>query len=108
MLTQTRIAAKEPTIFVLFMKVFFLHEYGLYRQLGCPLYSLTMKPIENSCRENTKIMEAMSVNVYYGHFMFSTIGLGHESEDALRCRILSLIVQVQEDKDKGVVYDVLA
>ena len=76
------------------MKVLFLQESGVYRQLACPMHSLTMKKIEDNCRENIKIMKTMSIIVYYGSFMFSTIGLGDEFEDTLRCRILSLIGQV--------------
>ena len=102
-LTRTHLAAKESTIFVLLIKVFLLHESGVYRQLACPMCSLMMKKIGDNCHENTKIMKAMSVIVYYGSFMFSTIGLGDESEDTLRYRILSLIAQVREDKCKGVV-----
>ena len=71
---------------VLLIKVFLLQESGVYRQLACPMYSLTMKTIKDNCRKNIKIMKAMFV---IGYMFFST-GLGDESEDALRCRILSL------------------
>ena len=90
-LTQIRPAAKKPTIFVLLMKVFLLHESGVYRQLACLVYILMMKIIENNCHENTKTIKAMSTIVYYESFIFSTLGLNDESEGTLRYRILSLI-----------------
>ena len=85
------------------MKMFLLHENSMYRQLACPMYSLIIKIIENNCHENTKTIKAMSAIVYYGSFMFSTIGLNDESEDTLRYKILSLITQVREGKCKDIV-----
>ena len=63
---------------VLLMNVFLLDESGVYRQLTCHIYSLTMKTIEDKCRENINIMKAMSVIVNYGSFMFVTIELEDE------------------------------
>ena len=63
---------------VLLMNVFLLDESGVYRQLTCPIHSLTMKTIEDKCRENINIMKAMSVIVNYGSFMFVTIELEDE------------------------------
>ena len=92
---------------ILPMKVNLFNESDVYRQLACPMYSLTMKTNKDSCCDNINIMKAMSVIVNYEFFMFSTIGLENESEAPFRCRILSLIVQIRKGRCKDEVCEVL-
>lgn len=98
-LTQLgRIPAAEPSTFLILMKVFFLQESGLHRQLACPLYGLTRKIIEDSCHAEASILKALDVLLSCGRFLFSVLSAEVYPVEAIRSELLSQITEVRDGR----------
>lgn len=92
-LLESRLPLVQATSLVRVLRILFLHEYGMYRQLICPQYGVTSTIVHNICIAGSKISKALSNYLAYGPFMFA--GEGQEPVDALRKRVMSEIALIR-------------
>lgn len=95
----------EPASLVYVMKIFFLYEYGPFRQLACPLYGLSEEIILEACREEKRIMRAVAMFAYQGHIYFADAGL--EGRQVALHRLKSEVTAIREGEGGDLVRDAM-
>ncbi|KAG0627733.1 hypothetical protein M758_2G224100 [Ceratodon purpureus] len=104
-LLQNRAGPVEPASLVYVLKIYFLYEYGPFRLLACPLYGVSEEIICEACREEKRIMRAVSMFAHQGHMYFADAGL--EGRQVALHRLKSVITAIRDGEGDDFVQDVM-
>ena len=103
-LIQQRVEGMKPPPLVLVLKILFLQDYGIHRQVTCPTYGLSKSTIRERCVRDTGMRRALTILVAQGVFQFTDL---QDTGSALERRVILEITEIREGRGEALLAAVM-